>query len=94
MPIFKKAPAQAAVPTLEQELNGAHAQAAAALSFFEAAAADLHEAALKQDEIAGRIYDEIERLEQTALATVQASLDNAGAALRIRELLGHDTYEL
>ena len=30
MPIFKKAPAQAAVPTLEQELNGAHAQAAAA----------------------------------------------------------------
>lgn len=86
--IFKPKAKAPVVLTADQRLNASHTQAAAALSFFEAAAADLAAAAIDQDAIAGEFYDEIERLEQKAQEAVSASVENAAAASRIRELVG------
>lgn len=89
MALFKKdaAPSNPA-KTREERLAAATTQVAAALSFFEAAAADLSEAAIIQDTIAGEIYAEIERLEALAAHAVNQSIDNAAVALRFRELVG------
>jgi hypothetical protein len=86
-------------PTIEQHLNATNAQAAAALSFFEASAADLADAALQQDAIAGLLYDQAEALEaetakkiaelyDQADSAVVASVQNTAAADRIRDLVG------
>lgn len=88
MSLFKKDAAVTGPVTREERLNAANTQVAAAISFFEAAAADLAEAATVQDQIAGEIYAEIEYLEQVAAAAVNQSIDNANAAARFRELIG------
>lgn len=88
MALFKKDAQPSGPKTREERLAAATTQVAAALSFFEAAAADLSEAAIIQDQIAGEIYAEIEYLERVAAEAVNQSIDNAAAALRFRELVG------
>lgn len=97
--IVKRKPKPVVVKTAQERLNASHTQAAAALSFFEAAAADLADAAIAQDTIAGELLDQAEALEietaqrvsaleRQAHDAITASLDNAAAASRIRELVG------
>lgn len=76
-------------PSVTDQLIEAELDAANALSVFTLAAEELHLASLKQDALAGLLYDQIEALEAQALAALNASVDNAAAVLRIRDFLGN-----
>ncbi len=74
-------------PTLEERANAASATAAAALSTFELAAADLEYAASEHDDVAALAQAEIDRLADVR----DEAFDNAArcesAAAKIRELV-------
>lgn len=87
MSIIKRK-SEVAEPTITEQLAEAQLDAANALSVFKHAADELHLASLKQDALAGLLYDQIEALEAEALAAISASVENAAASLRVRELTG------
>ncbi len=74
-------------PTLEERANAASATAAAALSTFELAAADLEYAASEHDDVAALAQAEIDRLTEVREDALDEAARNEHAAAKIRALV-------
>jgi len=84
-------------PTFEEQLNAAHAQAAAALSVFHDVISDLEDAAADKRRIADEIRDELVKLRELVVhygdlhnEAVKSEAEHLAKADSIRALVGNN----